>query len=399
MPNFIKAMVGGYGSGKTHAGAMRSIYLSYVNSPHPGQYVSPTFNVAKKTIIIALREILDRSQIDYVYHKQPPQFIISEWGGNIWIASGDDPDSLKGPNLAWAGIDEPFLQSIDVYKQMNARVRIKDAPQREIFLTGTPEQLNWGYDLIHNKRVGHSKGELDVGVVFAKTEDNFHNAEDYVPNLRATYDENELKAYLDGEFLNLTAGRVYKDFNRSMIHERPDLDFLVKQGTLPVMAGIDFNVDAMSAELFYKGPTWIHVFDEIRLKNANTFDLADALKINHPGITVYPDASGAARKTSSTSSDHEILRQAGFKVIAKAANPPVKERVLHMNKLLRGVDKESGISFSNCPELISDLERCVWRSGDIDKRDDERTHASDALGYAVDYLFPIHGGITSSSRW
>ena len=104
-------------------------------------------------------------------------------------------------------------------------------------------------------------------------------------------------------------------------------------------------------------------------------------------------------KTSSTVSDHEILRQAGFKVMAKAANPPVKERVLNFNRLMRGVDKSQGISFSDCPELISDLERCVWRSGDIDKRDADRTHASDALGYAIDYLFPIYGRITSGSRW
>ena len=42
LPNFIKLLVGGYGSGKTHIGAMRSILLSYRNAGLPGQYVSPS---------------------------------------------------------------------------------------------------------------------------------------------------------------------------------------------------------------------------------------------------------------------------------------------------------------------------------------------------------------------
>lgn len=391
LPNFIKAMVGGYGSGKTHIGALRSIYLSYINSPFPGQYVSPTFPMAKRTIIPTLRDMLDRAGVNYAYNKSEHQFLIKEWGGNIWIGSGEIPDSLKGPNLAWAGIDEPFIQSREVFKQMNARVRIKAAAQREIFLTGTPEELNWGYDLIKN-----DKKEYDIDFVVAKTVDNIHNAEDYIKAMRAAFDEDEQKAFLDGEFLNLTAGRVYKDFTRELMTSRPDLDYMVQHNTLPIMAGIDFNVDAMSAEVFYKGPMWVHVFDEIRMKNANTYDLAEVLKAKYPGITLYPDPSGGARRSSSTMSDHEILRQAGFRVMAKKAHPAVRDRVACVNKLMR----DGNISFENCPELVADMERCTWRSGDIDKRDMERTHASDALGYALDYLFPVYGGkITATSRW
>ena len=292
--------------------------------------------------------------------------------------------------MAWAGIDEPFLQPIEVFKQMNARVRIKDDLLREIFLTGTPEELNWGYDLIHSKRVGSSKELLDVGVVFAKTEDNFHNSADYVKHLRMVYDENALKAYLNGEFVNLTHGRVYKYFTRALMKERTDLE------NLPIECGMDFNVDALSCEIFRKGPTWVHFFDEIRLKNATTYDMAEALKEKHPGITIYPDASGSARKTSSTRSDHAILREYGFTVRAHASNPPVRDRTNAFNALMRN----GNVSFEGCPELISDLERCTWRNGDIDKRDPERTHASDGAGYAIEHLFPvISRKVTYSSAW
>lgn len=379
LPNFIKAMVGGYGSGKTYIGAMRSIFLSYVNAPYPGMYVSPTFPMAKKTIVIALKDMLDRARIDYSYNKTEHQFVIPEWSGNIWIGSGEVPESLKGPTLAWAGIDEPFIQDKEVFKQMNARVRESKATQREIFLTGTPEELNWGYDLINN-----DKGEFDIGYVVAKTIENIHNPEEYARNLQAAYDEDEQKAFMDGEFLNLTHGRVYKDFTREMMKERRE-GHPNSISHLPIECGMDFNVDALSCEIYRKGPGWIHFFDEIRLKNANTYDMAEALYKKYPGIAIYPDATGSARKTSATASDHEILRRAGFIVRAPKANPPVKDRTNAFNALMRN----GNVSFWNMPELISDLERCTWRSGDIDKRDPERTHASDAAGYAVVYNFPV----------
>ena len=91
LPNFIKAMVGGYGSGKTHIGALRSLWLSYVNQPHPGMYVSPDYPTAKKTIIITLKDMLDKANVGYIYNINEHQFVIPEWNGNIWIGSGDVP--------------------------------------------------------------------------------------------------------------------------------------------------------------------------------------------------------------------------------------------------------------------------------------------------------------------
>ena len=208
--NYIKVMVGGYGSGKTYIGAMRAIWLSYVNRPYPGMYVSPTFPMAKKTIIITIKEMLDGAGVEYTYNGTEHQFVIQEWFGNIWIGSGEVPDSLKGPNLAWAAIDEPFVQHQDVFKQMNARVRHKKAKHREIFLTGTPEELNWGYDLINN-----DGGRYDIGFVVAKTVENIHNPDEYVKAMRAAYSEEEQKAYLDGEFLNLKSTAAHSKTKHS----------------------------------------------------------------------------------------------------------------------------------------------------------------------------------------
>ena len=151
----------------------------------------------------------------------------------------------------------------------------------------------------------------------------------------------------------------------------------------------------MSCEIFAYTKKEIHVFDEIRLKNSGTYDMAEALKEKYPGIKVFPDSTGSARKTSSTQSDHDILKQAGFQILAPRANPPVRDRVNAVNRLLR----EERITFSNCPNLIMDMERNVWRNSDIDKRDPEQSHSSDAIGYAANFLMPIHERIAKVKQW
>ena len=382
LPNRYRLMVGGYGSGKTYIGALRSIFLSYINKPLPGMYVSPTHGLAQKTIILTLKEIFRRSDIDFTFNQNKGEFRIHNWDGLIWIGSGDKPDSLRGPNLSWAGIDEPFIQKREVFEQMTARVRHPEATQSEIFLTGTPEELNWGYQLVNDSR-------LDIGTVNASTLDNPHLPQDYKDSLLAAYSQEQIDAYVHGKFVNLTQGRVYKDFNRDK--------HVMKRETegWEIGAGMDFNVDAMSCEIFAFTKKEIHVFDEIRLKNSGTYDMAEALNEKYPGIKVMPDSTGSARKTSSSQSDHDIMRQAGFQILAPRKNPPVRDRVNAVNRLLR----EERITFTNCPNLIMDMERNVWRNGDIDKRDPEQSHASDAMGYAINWLFPIHERIATVKQW
>ena len=382
LPNRYRLMVGGYGSGKTYIGALRSIFLSYINKPLPGMYVSPTHGLAQKTIILTLKEIFRRSDIDFTFNQNKGEFRIHNWDGLIWIGSGDKPDSLRGPNLSWAGIDEPFIQKREVFEQMTARVRHPEATQSEIFLTGTPEELNWGYQLVNDSR-------LDIGTVNASTLDNPHLPQDYKDSLLAAYSQEQIDAYVHGKFVNLTQGRVYKDFNRDK--------HVMKRETegWEIAAGQDYNVDANTVCVFAYTSKEIAVFDEIRLKNSGTYDMAEALKEKYPGIKVMPDSTGSARKTSSSQSDHDIMRQAGFQILAPRKNPPVRDRVNAVNRLLR----EERITFTNCPNLIMDMERNVWRNGDIDKRDPEQSHASDAMGYAINWLFPIHERIATVKQW
>jgi hypothetical protein len=262
---------------------------------------------------------------------------------------------------------------------MLARIRHPEATKKELFLTGTPEELNWGYDIAMN-----DNNQYDVGVVRGATVQNTYLPETYFNTLYNAYTPEGRQAYLDGEFVNLKQGRAYKPFDR----ERHIVS-LPGSESWEICAGIDFNVDYMSLEIFRYSNGRFHFIDEIRLDNSNSFEAAKMLQDKYSGIRVFPDATGAARKTSSSTSDHQIFSDHGFRVIALHSNPPVMDRVNTVNARL--ISMAITIEPGTCPYLVRDLDRVSFRGGDLDQRSDHSlTHASDAAGYAITYLAPIN---------
>lgn len=374
LPNFIKLLVGGFGSGKTFIGVLRAIYLSYIHRPTPGLLISKDYQMSKKTIIPTLNEIVNRSGLNMTLHKTDHEVTIHNWGGKFWIGSGDDPDSLRGPNLSWVGIDEPFLQKREVFDIALSRIRAGVEDKRELFLTGTPESLNWGYDICMD-----DGNNYDIGYVVGKSRDNPFIGTQIVKAMESAYTPEMREAYLEGKFVNLKMGRAYKPFDRDTHIKHQDM-----QGE--ICAGIDFNVDYMSAEIFILGNGWVHFIDEIRKSYSNTFELAEDLQRKYPGIRVFPDPTGGGRRSASTKTDHQILRDFGFTVFFRK-QVPVMDRVNAVNSMLN--QGRITIEPGKCDWLIKDFERVVFKSGDLDKTSEvELTHASDGAGYAIEYNFP-----------
>ena len=75
---------------------------------------------------------------------------------------------------------------------------------------------------------------------------------------------------------------------------------------LPLWIGLDFNVDNMSAVFGIRVDEELHIFDELIMVNATTWDMAD--EINHRFTLerrkdICPDPTGAARKTAGVGFD------------------------------------------------------------------------------------------------
>ena len=399
--NFIKALVAGYGSGKTFIGCKRIIGVSLHNAPVPSLIISPSYKIAKRTIIPTMDALLDGKRSLYgpsfhwTYHKTDHEYKIRFKGREaiIWIASGDEPRSLKGPNIGAALIDEPFIQDREVLDQTLARVRHPRAKISEINLTGTPEELNWGYDITE----GADADDYDCGVVHASTRQNLSLSPEYYQRNAQAMTDLAAQAYLDGLFVNLSLGRVYYGFSRKNVTDLPD-----PGGEL--FAGMDFNVDPMAAVIFWVQGKHMHIMDEIELPNADTYAMCDTFR-NYtygPGsgrdgecriTTVYPDASGKNRSTNAPSGQSDftiITKEYGFNIDAPTANPPIRERENSVNgKLSPRVGPPTLTISPKCRRIIGYFEKYKSEKKNTTEHK-AMSHLLDAAGYPVHRLFPAY---------
>jgi hypothetical protein len=214
-------------------------------------------------------------------------------------------------------------------------------------------------------------------------EDNLDNIdEDYIKEVLDLLSPEEKARFKHGQFTDSGEGAAYYAFDRAL--NCMEIEREAKVGTL--MIGMDFNVNPMTAVVGYYTNKKFYVIDEVFLPNSDTYKMADELiRRGYRGAWIYPDSTGANRKTSGKS-DHIILKDKGFNV-RPVHNPYVRDRVNNMNRLLAD---GSIIIEPSCRHLINDLEKVEWKGDDLDEgREKDLTHISDALGYwcwAVDNM-------------
>lgn len=163
-----------------------------------------------------------------------------------------------------------------------------------------------------------------------------------------------------------------------------------EQKGYPVYIGQDFNVDRMGGVLCEIYDDTIYIFDEIYLthKDANTYSLRDHVseKFGHLNLAFVPDSTGANRKTSAPKTDHQILRDAGFKV-ESSTNPAREDRFNCTNGLL---EQNRIIVHPRCKHTIADLKNTKKIDSQNKKNGVEiRGHITDGLGYVAWKFFPL----------
>ncbi len=180
---------------------------------------------------------------------------------------------------------------------------------------------------------------------------------------------------LNGEFVNLTSGNVYNEFDRQKHHS----DRQIKQGDI-LHIGMDFNITNMNAVVNVIDGKEKTAVAEI-VGKYDTYEMANFIKETYKGhkIIIYPDASGNSRNTSGKS-DHQILRAFGFQVIAPSKNPAVRDRVNAVNKAFR--EMEYKVNVHTCSRYAEALERMAYKNGEPDKTSGF-DHITEAGGYFV----------------
>lgn len=386
----ILGLVAGYGSGKTFAACHKSIALMLDNIGYDGIITEPNYPLLVQILLPELKKALEFFHIPYRLSVSDTIFYCTVGGveTRIICKSMESVDRIVGINAAWVVMDEFDTAKQELaysaYLKLLARIRVGNVKQ--MVIASTPEGFKAMYRIFVTEK---DKGNKRL--IRAKTIDNKHLDKDYIENLTAIYPSNLLSAYLDGEFINLTAGSVYTEFDRRLNYCNTTI-----QANEPLHIGMDFNVANGAAVVYVLRNTEPHAVAEL----TGVFDTPAMVALlqqryaGHP-IYIYPDASGRARKSNNASeSDLSILRQAKFTVLVNSRNPAVKDRVLATNRLihLQG-NRKLKVNTDACPALTESFEKQAYdKNGEPDKSSG-LDHVIDAATYFIAYKFPIQQGM------
>lgn len=379
------AIVAGLGAGKSRAATMRLILLMLDNPGINTLYTMPTYDLLKLRAIPGVLDDLNMLGLKYSLNKS--DYAVNIKGmGTIFFRSYDNPDRLIAFEVAHSVADELDVltkeQANLVWRKISERTRQPSKLPNSIAAVTTPDQGYSGF--VYDRWV--TRADDSTELIKASTLSNPYLPDGYVDQIRANYDAALAEMYINGEFVSLTANKVYHYFSR----DTHGTDMIIEAGDR-LHIGLDFNIGGCCAVVFVlddEGPVAVDEF-----VSHDTRDFINNVKVrygNHD-VTVYPDASGRAGRTNATVSDIGLIEQAGLRVEAPAKNPYVRDRVNAVNSLLS--HRRLAVNIEKCPKTTQALET----QGYNDKGEPEKfnTHPAiddwaDSLGYCMHRLFPVN---------
>lgn len=389
----ILGISAGYGAGKTRALCAKAVMLAAVNQGFIGCVMEPTGPLVRDIWMSDFDDFLEMYDIPYTFRASPlPEYMLHLPGGDtkILCRSFENWSRIIGLNLAWVLADEIDTVTPSIANKAFPKIlgRLRSGNVRQFGAASTPEGFRWMWNTFGSDE---AKQRPDRQLIKMRTADNPHLPPDFIERLEANYDPSLLRAYLDGEFVNLTTGQVYDRFDRAK-HVTAIVPDITRE---PVRVGIDFNVGNMSAVIAVRLNNGLLVIDEIAGAH-DTDALAQEIRRRHPQqqIYIYPDASGGSRSTNASQTDIQILESYGMSNQSPRSNPPVRDRVAAVQALLENGKGQVRLQVAQgCRRVIECLElQCYSDKGEPDK-DAGFDHMNDALGYLVWREFnPLHAG-------
>ena len=380
----------GYGAGKTRSLCAKAVHLAAANQGFIGAVMEPTGPLIRDIWQNDFDDFLEAYDIPYTFRASPlPEYMLHLPGGDtkILCRSFENWSRIIGLNLAWVLADEIDTVAPSIASKAFPKIlgRLRAGNVRQFGAASTPEGFRWMWNTFGSDE---AQQRPDRKLIKMRTADNPHLPPDFIERLQANYDPQLLRAYLDGEFVNLTTGQVYDRFDR-IKHVRDDFAPIEDEET--ILVGIDFNVGNTNAALAVRRGRELFFFDEIAGAH-DTDAIGQELRRRYPHARIlgYPDASGANRSTNSTRSDVAILASYDISNMAPKANPPIRDRVAAVQAALENGKGETRLwVHPRCRKLIECLELQSWDEKGNPDKDANYDHMNDAAGYLVHRVFEV----------
>jgi len=314
-------------------------------------------------------------------------------GSTIALKGAEKPNNLRGRALDFVVLDEFADMRPEAWYEV-LRPSLSDREGSALFI-GTPKGRNHFYDL-WAKGVDGADGWESFQYT---TVQGGNVSPSEVEQAKADLDERTFAQEYLSEFVTY-AGLIYWAFDRATSVVKAEDNGGV------LHCGLDMNIDPMSCVIAQRKGNTLICIDEIIIYGSNTDEMAKEIHQRYPNrqIIIYPDPAARQRKTSAGGrTDLSILQNAGFVTKAKQSHPAVRDRINSVNSRLKSGTGERHLFFTDkCKQAIKSLERQTYKEGTSQpNKDDGYDHMNDALGYMVEYLFPIKTDyqIEQPTRW
>ncbi len=365
-----KAFIGGIGSGKTTAGVNEAIREAIRQPGSLGVIAAPTYPM--------LRDATQREFWAYFPEELMHSFNKTEQhlklinGSEILFRSLDNPERLRGLNIAWFYIDEAALVTRRSWDILIGRLR-QPGYEYKAWITTTPKGYNWVYDVFVKER------RDNYSVIYATTHDNPHLSREYLAELESSYSGSFYQQEILGKFVQ-HEGLVYQEFSRAVhiVEKLPErfsriiagVDFGYTNPSVILVIGVDYDGRAYIIEEFYQR----------RVMITELVGVAEELNKKYRIETFYCDPSEPQFI--------EAFRQAGLNAVEaeNAILPGINEVSARLK--VQGDGKPRLFVHSSCVNTIMEFENYAYPEAKEGKPQQEKPlklfdHAMDALRYAV----------------
>ena len=354
-------------------------------------FVAPSYRQARQIAWMKLKKIL--AELRWVMRFNETELTVYLKNNSmICLRGADNPDSLRGVGIDFLVIDE--CADIDEQAWTTVlRPTLSDTRGKVLF-AGTPKGHNWFYDLFQK---GKSQEDGEWSSHLYTTEQggwvDAQEIEQAKKDLSAKVFRQEYQATWE-----TYTGVVFYAFD--MVQSVKN--YVLTDDDRIIHVGVDFNLDPISAVCSVIRGDTMFIFDEIQIYGSNTDELCEEIMTRYPGkkIVCYPDPSCVARRTSAGGrTDLSILQNNGFvcKVLKKHA--PIRDRVNSVNSKFLNANNERKLFISpKCKNLLNTLTKQVYKEGtSVPDKSQNLDHLGDALGYMVNFLYPITRDISYNS--
>ena len=388
----FRVLITGRRFGKTYL-AINELAKFASRSKQKVWYVAPTYRQAKQIVWNELKQkLIDHKWVKNINHSDLT-FTLKN-NSTITLRGSDNENALRGVGIDFLVIDEFADVSKEAWYEV-LRPTLSDKKGHALFC-GSPRGFgNWSYEL-------YKQGETnkDWKSFQYTTLEGQQVSKEEIEQAKQDLDLRTFQQEYEATFVNYS-GMIYYNFNRDK-----NLVEKYQKNSGVYHIGLDFNIDPMSAVVCVIENDRIYLIDEIQIYSSNTNEMCDEIRTRYKNkqIVVYPDPSARQRKTSAGGlTDLAILKNFGFDVRCKNTAPLVRDRINAVNSKLKNVNgKNSLFIVKSCKNAIKSIERQIYKEGThIPDKDSGYDHMNDALGYLVEYNFPLKRNFAPShpKRW